>query len=69
MNFVIETNVPMPGGRLAPLTMTIRALNVGESFLIAGSRPNHLGNIFATQKPKKFSTRKVEGGTRIWRTK
>ncbi len=64
---VIEKGIPLPlSARCAGTSVmaTFRAMKVGDSVLL----PNK-NNSYTTLAPKKFITRKVEGGTRVWRTK
>jgi hypothetical protein len=77
-DFVIETGIALPPPRRGPgrvadpnsLAGVLRRLEVGQSVLIAGrtSETRRMGSRFVRLKPKKFATRLVEGGVRIWRT-
>jgi hypothetical protein len=74
--FVIENRVPLPprsvGGRPEDpnsLSGVLRRMKVGQSLFISGTRRSPLGGTRgARMKPKKFTTRTVEGGIRVWRT-
>jgi len=61
----IEQGIPMPGANQTPLSQALRVMEVGDSFLVS-KRP--IGNQLAMFKPKRFATRAVEGGYRVWRT-
>lgn len=46
-------------------------LEVGDSFVIPNKKTNQLGSLIQLAKnrlQRKFVTRTIEGGTRIWRT-
>ena len=70
MNYAIEQNVPIPPNRgpgvVNPdsLLGTLRRMQVGESVLV--EKRSSVGS-FSKLPGKKFTSRTVEGGTRIWR--
>ena len=75
MTFVIEQNVPIPdrggpNGNTTGLLTTMRSLAVGDSFVAPDRNGKRAPASIAAfhLKPKKFVTRKAEGGIRIWRT-
>ncbi len=76
MQIVIEKNIPIPpatrngrGRQLSDFTLALFSMEVGDSFVT--ERPNtKLSGFFVFARKKKgfrFCTRKVEGGTRVWR--
>lgn len=70
---VIETSHPMPSTSRcgAPRKHVFYDMNVGDSFFVEGETSQ--GNVamqsrnYAAKSGKKFVSRKVEGGVRIWR--
>lgn len=70
MELKIEKGVPLPpDGRkqLGGVTAAFRAMEVGDSVLLLGKKHSSVGAIVARLKPKKFATRSVDGGLRVWR--
>ncbi len=74
MSFTIDKHIPVPTKRgtvLEGITETLRALSVGDSFLIKGGAQKDRANVYgaATRLRIKVATR-VENktGLRIWRT-
>jgi hypothetical protein len=71
MDYVIEDGIEIPKprrgrkGEKYPLSRLL----VGQSFFVAGQEKSFLGSIARSNKyaGKKFITRKVEGGVRVWR--
>jgi hypothetical protein len=72
MELQIEKGVPIPpktttkGRRMNP----IRELEVGDSVLIAGKYQENVASRagrITRQTGRRFVTRKVEGGVRVWR--
>lgn len=65
MNIQIEQSIPIPARSRHPLGAALGTMEIGESFLM-DKQPN--GASLAYHKPRKFMTRKVEGGGyRVWR--
>jgi hypothetical protein len=67
---VVEKGVPLPGsrGHENPYKEVLETMNVGESFVAEGERSGSVsGAANSSLKPKKFTSRKVEGGHRVWR--
>lgn len=74
---VIEKNIPIParsggaGPEANSLAGKLRAMDVGDSIFLAGKKQtNVVTQSGAIGRPlgRKFATRVVEGGVRIWRT-
>lgn len=75
--YQIEKHVPLPEQKrntkeLSPFTKTAMALEVGESFFCGhlgscATAHAYLQTITRKFPSRKFATRKVEGGVRIWR--
>lgn len=76
MHIVVEKNIPIPprpqsgkGRAMSEFTSALLSMEVGDSFLT--ERPStKLGGFFAFARKKtgfRFCSRKVEGGTRVWR--
>lgn len=74
MSYEIEKGVPIPtidrkGERKYP---RLETLAVGDSFFAASQHPEQLQTYFARQwgrlRPLAFTSRKENGGVRIWRT-
>lgn len=63
----IEKGIPLPNGDAQSVVGQLRAMEVGDSFLWPAKRDG-LNPRFSLLKPKKFATRKAEGGFRVWRT-
>lgn len=76
MNLVIEKNIPLPT-RTKPAKGELRAamesMSLNDSFFLAcdtEAYTKHLSRITANYfhlKPKIFTSRKIEGGVRVWR--
>lgn len=68
--FVIESDVPPPieRGRGNPIRQAMESLQVGQSFLIPGARKTApvLG-IAKLVQGRKFRTRTLSTGVRVWR--
>jgi hypothetical protein len=69
----IEKGIPIP--RRSTIITVIRKLEVGESILVPGSdlaparvraRVNYAKYV---DRDRSYTTRQMDGGTRIWRTK
>lgn len=72
MTYEIEKGVPLPtdkrGGRYSAYPW--KAMAVGDSFVVPRAKNQPLGGMVreATKRLNmKFTTRRVEGGIRIWR--
>lgn len=71
--YKIEDGVQIPRrNKHKALVQALLKLQPGQSFLIPGKRPAALQGNLTYAKAKtpgsEFSTRTVEGGTRVWRT-
>lgn len=70
---VIEKGVPVPAGRWdyeSGYWTALRALEVGDSFVVPDgykAAMSMAGLANRSEKPKKFTSRKVDGGRHIWR--
>jgi hypothetical protein len=64
----IEKGIPIPPPRGLGISAALRAMDVGDSFLITGRNQASASSALGRFAPKKFATRNVEGGVRIWRT-
>ena len=69
MKITIEKNIPAPvrGQRAFGLTATMRAMEVGDSFLVATDAERLSVCSTARYAGIKVASRKVDGGFRIWR--
>lgn len=75
MDYVIDSNVPMPprgwGRRENAISATVRKMEVGQSVLIAYGDPNWsdrlVPNLNMSDKPKHFVTQREANGIRIFR--
>ncbi len=76
MQIVIEKNIPIPprtqtgkGRAMSEFTSALLSMEVGDSFLTERPSTKMSGFfVFARKKAGfRFCTRKVEGGTRVWR--
>ncbi len=72
--FVIEKGVPKPDKKGMKAKYPLGQMEVGDSFLIPTegkdaqrSVQTECGSHWTRLKPKKFASRQVEGGVRIWR--
>ena len=68
----IEKGIPMPAPRAWGITAALRKMDVGDSIFLRGKKSNNITTIVAilTKKTeRKFVTRMVDGGTRVWRIK
>lgn len=72
--YVIERDVPLPAGgrgyrKMSPLTLALLQMQPGDSIFIANKRSVQICRHFKTAQNKglKFTSRKVEGGLRVWR--
>lgn len=65
---VIDKNIPIPQPKIGrPQVLVFHDLEVGDSVFFEGLTATKVYAQFARLKPKKFCTRKVEGGVRVWR--
>ncbi len=68
MTYVIEKGLPIPASNKVSAnekTLAFRALEVGDSFYVPSVK---VVPFYQHQKDgKKFCTRRVEGGVRVWR--
>jgi hypothetical protein len=70
----IEKNIPVPGkatgSRTSPLRVAVLTMECGDSVLVMGKKTNEVSaRLSYLQKfsGRKFTSRKVEGGVRVWR--
>ena len=69
--YEIEKGIPLPKGthgRQCPYPLD--KLNVGESFLITADSREYVSakcSRYGRQHGKKFATKQVDGGVRVWR--
>ncbi len=75
LGFKIDSGIPIPPrggkGKTTGVTATLRALQVGESFLFPGINSRLIGGQIAyVQKSTgaRFTCRKQADGLRVWRT-
>jgi len=63
----IETGIPMPPEKSGPRKTAVwHEMAVGDSVFVAGKFSG--GTLSAARASgKRFATRKVDGGTRVWR--
>ena len=74
MNYIIEKNIPVPtkgGSKTSHLQNAIRLMELGDSILLAGMTVSTLSSVVQCARINnpgfKFSQRRVEGGSRLWR--
>ena len=68
----IEKDVPMPEFRASGVTAALRRMDVGDSIFLRGKKSSNvtsLAAILTKKTERKFATRTVEGGIRVWRIK
>jgi hypothetical protein len=68
--YAIEKGVPIPGSDRGAFMPAAKAMEVGDSFVIpedVKSGPIAAGNLNKALAPKRFVSRKVDGGHRVWR--
>ena len=68
----IEKGIPMPEPRVWGITAALRKMDVGDSIFLRGKKQNTVTSLVAilTKKTeRKFATRTVDGGLRVWRIK
>lgn len=68
--FVIESNVPLTAkGGDTEIAATIRRLDVGQSFFVPDGEIKYRYQFYtaANHAGYKITSRKVDGGMRIWR--
>jgi hypothetical protein len=69
----IEKGIPIPtNGKNGSVTELLRTLEVGDSILLAGrliTAAQPLIRNAAKKSEREYTSRTVEGGVRIWRTK
>ena len=74
--YEIEKGVPIPvkksGAGMGPFSQTAEALDVGDSFVCdyvakCSTAQGLLQHIRRKHPKRSFTTRKVEGGVRVWR--
>jgi len=70
--FAIDKDIPIPGRRnlvKSPLRIALEAMQVGDSiFLDTHEQHEFVRGSRKALHPMVFTTRKVEGGWRAWRT-
>lgn len=72
MTYAIEKSVPIPARVVLPrrgqgtLMWTFKTMEVGDSVFIAGKKNGEFTSP-STVIGRKFTSRKEEGGTRVWR--
>ena len=73
MTYIIEKNIPLPARHSMhfDLQHVIRKMEVGDSILLAGLTVSALSSAIQGARLSnpgfKFSQRRVEGGSRLWR--
>ena len=70
MAYTIEKGIPLPGRGDAELADTLRAMEVGDSFLVEGKSARNLGTrlgIIGREIGARFLARTCTGGARVWR--
>jgi len=63
----VESGIPAPASRTK---YPWDAMKVGESFFVPGKSTNQLGGLLtarARADGRKYTSRTVDGGTRVWR--
>jgi len=65
----IEKGVPLPTSRGGGILTILRLCEVGDSILYKKTQGSaaSLAKLVGSEKGWKFTTRKVDGGIRIWR--
>lgn len=69
---IIDKDIPPPENKPGPQTKYPWAdMDVGDSFFAEGKSTNHFSTTTKRYRDKgwKFTTRTVDGGTRVWRIK
>jgi hypothetical protein len=67
--FNIEKGIPVPR-RGTARTYPFHEMEVGDSFFVKDGNANYIGGAarqYAHHTGRKYATRKVEGGVRVWR--
>lgn len=67
MNLKIEKNIPIPPRRGSGIAAILREMQVGDSVLFPRGDGRNARSTFGRFEPKKFCTRSVDGGIRVWR--
>jgi hypothetical protein len=72
MEYVIEKNVPPPEMRVSSgLTDVLRSMEVGDSILFQDLKQTGLSgfitNVCRKDPARRYTSRKIDGGTRVWR--
>lgn len=74
MAFTIEKGLQIPATpHRSGLAAALRAMEVGDSVMVPGKKPSALGAQIANirnqpdMQDRKYTTRTVDGGVRIWR--
>ena len=76
MSYVIEKGIPVPeratsGRKRGPFVCFMLSLDVGDSILVTMKHDTVQGCMQSVKRldlTRRYVTRKVEGGIRIWRT-
>ena len=69
MTFKFDKNIPVH--QYGELTLKLKAMDIGDSFIYEFSKS--AGNLYAAMSrvsaktEKKFTSRKCDGGRRVWR--
>lgn len=71
MALKIEDGIPAPKPITRGLTDILRKLEIGQSVFVPGGRPETISSIVIQVRKgsstKRFTSRTVDGGCRIWR--
>ncbi len=66
MKYKIEKNIPIKGTK-RPSKYPFDKMQVGDSFLVDNEKAGSIRSLIYRVGGKKFRTRSVKGGIRVWR--
>jgi hypothetical protein len=71
MGLQIEKGIPIPqsGSRTHARKYPFDEMEIGDSVLVEDDRVYSAVSVYSKRNGKKYATRKVEGGIRVWRIK
>lgn len=65
----IEKNIPLPsGGKSGVRRWPFDEMEIGDSIFSTDERLQSAAHSWGQLKRRKFITRKIDGGCRVWRT-
>lgn len=67
MKYEIEKSIPLPAPRANGFVKAASSMGIGDSIILCDKTSSHVMSVLQKLRPMKFTSRKVEGGCRVWR--